>query len=69
MINLETGEATDMYIKQGAKVTVPSKNTMYLYQNLGKEDLVIRDECPQFDPSNEPSAEDVFVAIRSVAGL
>lgn len=58
-IDLENGTASDIFLEPGTEAVVPASNTLYWYENIGEDSLVLRDHCDDFDPANEPSLGDV----------
>jgi len=63
-VHLETGSYSQILLKAGDQTEVSPKNTMYWYENLEGEPFIIRDHCDDFDPSHEPSIDDVVSTLR-----
>jgi hypothetical protein len=63
MIDLKDGTRSVNVLKPGVRVTIPSDNIVYWYENKGPNNLLLRDSCPGFDIAHEPSVGDVVQAM------
>jgi hypothetical protein len=59
MIDLATGDRSEMMLSQGDEAEVSAHNTLYWYENTGDESFIVRDHCDAFDPAHEPTAAEV----------
>lgn len=59
MIDLATGDRSELLLSDGDEAVVPAHNTLYWYENNGTESFIVRDHCDAFDPAHEPRATDV----------
>ncbi len=63
IVDLKTGGTSNVFLEDGTETSIPTENTLYWYENMGSETLVIRDHCDEFDPANEPSLAKVVAAL------
>jgi len=66
VVNFLDGEIVERQLEPGMKVDIPAENVAYWYENQGRNNLLLRDTCTDFDPINEPLLEDV---VRTLASL
>lgn len=66
MRKLENGEETTDALIEGDDKIIPTANTLYWYERVMGNALVVRDHCDDFDPRNEPNLFSVVSALSTV---
>ncbi len=62
VLDLTSGAKKVLGLEPGVEVEIPSNNTLYWYENLGPEPLLVRDHSDNFDYENEPTLKKVVEA-------
>jgi hypothetical protein len=59
-MDVETGFFTEVFLEEEKQGKI-EKGTAYYYSNLGSEELLIRDDCLDFNLADEPSVDEYFI--------
>ncbi len=66
IIDLKSGAGSEIFLEPGVEAEVPANNILYWYENMGEDQLILRDHCDDFGPANEPGLADVVNRLISL---